>query len=236
MGVARSRSRLAVWLLAGAAAAVVIATVVIPGVIAGRLEGALRSALPGGRISVRVQGPPWRQLAGSFTVLQIEALGAEVNQLRVERLFLRLGDTRVPLGPLFRGGTLSVRSAAGGEGQITLTRENVQQYLSRSKGVQSPTVTMEGGVITIEGDVRVGELDLRARIVGRLVIASPRTVDLHVQELTVSGVEIPREVGALLVASFNPLINLESLPVPARVSSVAVESGQVTLVIRVDPQ
>lgn len=236
MGSARRRTRSALWLLAVAVAVAVLAMVAIPGVIAARLEGALRPTLPGGRISVRVQGPPWRLLAGSFTVLQIEALGAEINQLRVQRLFLRLGDTRVPLGPLFRGGTVSVRSAAGGEGQITLTRENVQQYLSRSKGVQRPSVTMEEGVIIIEGDVRVGELDLRARIVGRLVIASPHTVDLHVQELTVSGVEIPREVGALLVASFNPLINLEGLPVPARVSSVAVEGGQVTMMVRVDPQ
>ncbi len=232
----RSPSRLALWLLAVLAAAVVIGAVVIPGVIAGRLERILSSAFLGGRVSVRVQGPPWRVLAGSFSTLEVEAAGAEVNQLQLERLFLRLSDVRVPLRPLFRGGTLSVQSAGGGAGDITLTRENVAQYLSRSRGMQRPTVTMQQGVITIEGDVRVGELDLRARLVGRLVIASPRTVNLHVQELTVSGVQIPREVGALLVATVNPLINLEGLLFPARVSSVAVEGGQVTIVVRVDPQ
>jgi len=228
--------RLAVWLLAVVAVAAVVAALGVPAVLASRVEAVLRDDLGGGRVSVRVRGAPWRLLAGRLTVLEIEARGGEVNQLRAERIFLRLGDVRVPLGPLFREGTLNVRSASGGEGQITLTRENVEQYLSRSKGVARPTVAMEQGLLTIEGDVRVGELDLRARIVGRLVIASPRTVDLHVQELTVSGVEIPREVGALLVASFNPLINLEGLPVPARVSSVATEGGQVTIMVRVDAQ
>lgn len=230
----RTRPRLATWLLAIMAAGVVAVAFVVPAVLSSRLEAALRDDLGGGRVNVRVQGAPWRLLAGSFTVLEVEARGAVINQLPVERLFLRLREARVDLGRLFRENTLVLASVGGGEGEVTLTRENLERYLSGSKGMQRAVVGMEGGVITIEGDVRVGDLDLRARLVGRLVIASPRTLDLHVQELTVSGVEIPREVGALLVASFNPLVNLEGLPLPARIASVAVESGQATIMVRVD--
>jgi hypothetical protein len=229
----RSRARPAIWLLVILAVLVVVATLVIPAILSWRLESALRESL-GGRVSTRVAGVPWRLLRGSFDRLEVDTRGIVINHLPVERLYLTLGHARVDLGLLFRENRLLLRSAAGGEGQVTLTRENIEQYLAAAKSVQRATVALEQGLITIEGEVRVGELDLRARLVGRLEIASPRTVDLHIQELTVSGVEIPREVGALLVASINPLINLEGLPFPARVSSVAVEGGQATMMVRVE--
>src|SRR3972149_2739060 len=92
---------------------------------------------------------------------------------------------------------------------------------------------LDGGVITIEGDVRLGVVDLRVRMEGRLVVASPTTVDLYVQTLTVSGVQIPREIGSVLVSSLNPLITLDGMPVPMRIESVAVEGGQVRLSVRI---
>ncbi|HEV8340042.1 MAG TPA: DUF2993 domain-containing protein [bacterium] len=233
MASSRSRWRPLLWPVIILAALAVVATLVIPEILSWRLESALRESL-GGRVSVRVAGVPWRLLAGSFDTLGMEARGIAVNQLPVARLALRLSDARVDLPVLFRENRLVLQSASGGEGAVTLTRENVEQYLAAAKSIQSATVSLEEGLITIEGNVRVGELDLRARLVGRLEIASPTTVDLQVQELTVSGVEIPREVGALLVASINPLINLAGLPVPARISSVAVEGGEATMTVRVD--
>lgn len=235
MASARGRSRLLLWLSIILVVLGIVAALVIPAILSWRLESALAESL-GGRVRVRVVGVPWRLLAGSFDRLEVEARGAVINRLPVDRLTLRLSDARVDLPLLFRENRLMLRSASGGEGTVTLTRENVEQYLAAAKSVQSATVSLEQGLVTIEGNVRVGELDLRARLVGRLVIASPRTVDLHVQELTVSGVEIPREVGDLLVASINPLINLEGLPVPARVSSVAIEGGEATMMVLVDAQ
>ena len=94
-------------------------------------------------------------------------------------------------------------------------------------------VTLAGGVVTIEGDVRVGTVDLRARLEGRLVVSSPTTVDLHVQTLTVSGVEIPEEIGRMLGGNLNPLITLRGIPLPVRIESVAADEGQVRIHVRV---
>src|SRR3990172_4249569 len=81
--------------------------------------------------------------------------------------------------------------------------------------------------------LRLGAVDLRVRMEGRLVVASPTTVDLYVQTLTVSGVQIPREIGSVLVSSLNPLIALEGMPVAMRIESVAVEGGQVRMSVRI---
>ena len=116
---------------------------------------------------------------------------------------------------------------------VLLRHEDLARYLAAAKGVGRAVVTLASGVVTIEGDVRVGAADLRARLEGRLVVVSPTTVDLHVQTLTVSGVEIPAEIGRVLVSGLNPLITLQGLPVPVRIESVAVEEGKVHMRLRV---
>jgi len=132
-----------------------------------------------------------------------------------------------------RGDASAITRVGRGEGEVTLAQEDVQAFLASAKGVRRAVLRLDGGVITIEGDVRLGVVDLRVRMEGRLVVASPTTVDLYVQTLTVSGVQIPREIGSVLVSSLNPLIALEGMPVAMRIESVAVEGGQVRLSVRI---
>jgi hypothetical protein len=129
--------------------------------------------------------------------------------------------------------TLAVARVGDGEGMVVLGHEDVARFLVTARGVGRAVVTLASGVVTIEGDVRVGVTDLRARLEGRLVVTSPTTVDIRVQTLTVSGVEIPEEIGRVLVSGLNPLITLQGLPVPIRIESVAVEEGKVHMRLRV---
>ena len=229
-----ARSRLAVWLFTALAVIVILAVALAPTVLSWRLRTAVARSFAGSpQVSVQVSAAPWAIVTGALDGVTIEARSAIAGRLTIEQLSLRLEDVKVDPGRLLRGDASAITRVGRGEGEVTLAQEDVQTFLASAKGVRRAVLRLDAGVITIEGDVRLGAVDLRVRMEGRLVVASPTTVDLYVQTLTVSGVQIPREIGSVLVSSLNPLITLDGMPVPMRIESVAVEGGQVRLSVRI---
>ncbi len=225
-----ARARLAVWLFTAFAVVLILAVALAPMVLAWRLRVAVARSLAGpARVAVRVDAPPWSIVTGGLDAVTLEARRAMAGQLPVERLTLRLQEVRVDPARLWRGDGSPVTRVGRGEGEVALTQEDLQLFLASARGVQQAVLRLDGGAVSVEGDVRVGVVDLRMRMEGRLVPASPTTVDLYVQTLTVSGVELPREIGSVLVSRLNPLISLDGLPLPLWIESVAVEGGQVRM-------
>ncbi|MDR7474366.1 MAG: DUF2993 domain-containing protein [Armatimonadota bacterium] len=223
-----ARARLAVWLFTAFAVVLILAVALAPAVLAWRLRLAVTPSLAGpARVSVHVDAPPWSIITGRLDAVTLEARRAMAGQLPLERLTLRLEEVRVDPTRLWRGEGLPLVQVGRGEGEIILTQEDLRRFLVSARGVQQASLRLDGGAVTVEGDVRVGVVDLRMRLEGRLVPASPTTVDLYVQTLTVSGVELPREIGSVLVSRLNPLISLDGLPLPLWIASVAVEGGEV---------
>ncbi len=229
------RSRLAVWLFTAAAVVVIIAVAAAPAVVSWRLRAVVAQGLSGTpTISVRVRAQPWAVVTGALGGVAIDVHQAIVGRLPVDRLALRLRDVTVDPGRLLRGDPSALVAVGGGEGEVTLTQRDIETFLAAAKGVRRVVLRLQRGVVAVEGDVTVATLDFRVRMEGRLVVASPTTVDLYVQTLTVSGVEIPQEIGTVLVAGLNPLIALDGLPVPLRIETVAVEDGKVRMTVRVE--
>jgi len=229
------RSRLAVWLFTALAVVVIFGVALAPAIQALLLRNVVADSFSGSpQVNVRVQAPPWALVTGSLPAVTIDVRHALLGRLPIERLALRLQDVDVDPARLIRGDPSAVTRVGRGEGEVILTQKDVEAFLATAKSVQRAVLRLEGGVVAVEGDVRLGQLDLRARMEGRLVVASPTTVDLYVQTLTVSGVEIPREIGGVLVSSLNPLISLDQIPFPVRIESVAVEGGQVRLTVRIE--
>lgn len=225
--------RLVTWLLV-IVVLVIGAVIVAPAVVAWRVEAAIAQEFPGSAsVDVRVRTAPWRLIRGTLDRVEVDARRAPTGGIIADRLSVRLRDVHLDLSRLMLERTLAVARVGDGEGMVVLGHEDLARYLATAKGLGRAVVTLAGGVVTIEGDVRVGVTDLRARLEGRLVVVSPTTVDLHVQTLTVSGVEIPEETGRVLVSGLNPLITLQGLPVPIRIESVAVEEGKVHMRLRV---
>jgi hypothetical protein len=225
--------RLVTWLLV-IVVLVTGAVIVAPALVAWRVEAAIAQELPGtASVDVRVRTAPWRLIRGTLDRVEVEARRALLGEIIADQLSVRLRDVQLDLSRLMLERTLAVARVGDGEGMVVLGHEDVARFLVTARGVGRAVVTLAGGVVTIEGDVRVGTVDLRARLEGRLVVSSPTTVDLHVQTLTVSGVEIPEEIGRVLVSGLNPLITLRGIPLPVRIESVAADEGQVRIHVRV---
>ncbi len=229
------RARWGAGVAAVVAAAVVVVIVAAPAVLAWRLESAIADSLAGApEVHVQLDTAPWRVWGGSVSAMDVEVRRARLGQVPVDRMVLHLRDVDVNLPRAVRGEAGALERVAGGAGEIVLSRDDMERFLDGVKGIRHAAVQLEAGLATIEGDVSVGSLDLRVRLEGRLVVASATAVDLYVQTLTVSGVQIPKEIGGVLASSLNPLLALEGLPVPVRIESVAVEHGQVRMVVRVE--
>lgn len=225
--------RLVTWLLV-IVVLVIGAVIVAPAVVAWRVEAAIAQEFPGtASVDVRVRTAPWRLIRGTLDSVEVEARRAPTGAIIADQLSIRLRDVHIDISSLMREGVLAGTRVGEGEGMVVLGHEDVERFLATARGVGRPVVTLAGGVVTIEGDVRVGTVDLRARLEGQLVVSSPTTVDIRVQTLTVSGIEIPEEIGRMLVGNLNPLISLHGLPMPIRIESVAVEEGKVHMRLRV---
>ncbi len=225
--------RLVTWLLV-IVVLVIGAVIIAPIVVAWRVEAAIAENFPGTTdVDVRVRTAPWRLIRGTLDSVEVEARRALLGEIIADQLSVRLRDVQLDLSRLMLERTLAVARVGDGEGMVVLGHEDVARFLATARGVGRPVVTLAGGVVTIEGDVRVGTVDLRARLEGRLVVSSPTTVDIRVQTLTVSGIEIPEEIGRMLVGNLNPLITLRGIPLPVRIESVAADEGQVRIHVRV---
>lgn len=228
------RARWAAGLIAAAAAIVIVALVAAPLVLARRLQSVIAHSLAGTpEVHVQLETAPWRLWRGSVSAMRADVGRAQLGQVPVDRMTLHLRDVEVSLPAVLRGEAGAIRRVGSGDGEILVSREDMERFLDGVKGIRHAAVQLEAGLATIEGDVSVGSLDLRVRLEGRLVVASPTAVDLYVQTLTVSGVQIPKEIGGVLASSLNPLLALEGFPVPLRIESVAVDHGQVRMVVRV---
>src|SRR3972149_7352121 len=162
-----ARSRLAVWLFTALAVIVILAVALAPTVLSWRLRTAVARSFAGSpQVSVPVNAPPWAIVTGALDALNLNGRPAIAGRLAIEQLSLRLEDVKVDPGRLLRGDASAIMRVGRGEGEVTLAQEDVQTFLASAKGVRRAVLRLDAGVITIEGDVRLGAVDLRGRMEG----------------------------------------------------------------------
>lgn len=208
----------------------------LPSLVAWRLEAALARSLQG-RPAVAVRTTPAGALTGRLRQVRADVRGAVVNRIPVDRLRVDLRGVEVDASRLYLRRQFVLRAVASGEGEVVLTQADLQRLLRETKGVSAAAVTLDDGMVTVEGDVRLEgfarELPLHVRLEGRLVATGPTTVGLHVRTLTLSGLVVPGEFGNALVGAINPLLDLRDLPVPARITDVRVDDGAARIAVAV---
>src|SRR3972149_10986045 len=162
-----ARSRLAVWLFTALAVIVILAVALAPTVLSWRLRTAVARSFAGSpQVSVQVSAAPWAIVTGALDGVTIEVRRAIAGRLPIEQLSLRLEDVDVDPGRLLRGDTSVITRVGRGEGEVTLSQEDVQTFLASAKGVRRAVLRLDAGVITIEGDVRLGAVGPRGRMEG----------------------------------------------------------------------
>jgi hypothetical protein len=100
--------------------------------------------------------------------------------------------------------------------------------------VSGVVVKFADGLVRVTGTVSV--LDARAdvTVVGHLVVRDARQIVLDVDTLNVVGLAVPSGVANVLITPLNPLLTVDTLPIPLRLTSVDVKEG--SAVVTAEPR
>jgi len=107
--------------------------------------------------------------------------------------------------------------------------DSLRRYLE-GRGVRNPAVRMDRGVVTMTGQVTVLSALVDVTLRAALVVSDGMRLAFDVQELRVSGLEVPREVGNALAASINPILTAPQQPVPLQFTGVTIDDGLARIV------
>jgi hypothetical protein len=215
--------------LVGILIVVVVAALAGPGVLlSSRLAGDARRSLHAQDASVRVIAGPLGVLQGRLARLDLHARGAMLDGASVDEITLELHGVTIDLGRAFRG-ELMVRGVARGNTAMVVGEDSLRRYLE-GRGVRNPAVRMDRGVVTMTGQVTVLSALVDVTLRAALVVSDGMRLAFDVQELRVSGLEVPREVGNALAASINPILTAPQQPVPLQFTGVTIDDGLARIV------
>jgi hypothetical protein len=202
-------------------------------VLSSRLESNLQAALQARDASVRVTGGPLGIFQGRLARLRVRARDAKFDGTTVDEVTLDLRGVSVDPRRAFRGDLL-LRGVDGGRAVLLVGEARFREYLE-SRGVQGAAVQLDDGAVRVTGRVTILNALVEVTLRAGLVIRDGVRLDLDVQELRVSGLEVPRDVGNALASSVNPILTAPQQPVRLRFTGVGVDGGTARLTGEVAP-
>lgn len=219
------------WIVA--AAIVILPFLLFPSIVGWRLEAALRKDLRAQSAHVSLGGG-LGSFSGNFSRLSMTVRQGQLDGVPVSEIQAEFSQVKLDVGRVLRRGELAITNLGPGRASLTLTANDIQRYLVEQKGIRGVQVTLDDGIVTLQGKVNVLNFDIDAILRGRLVVPDGRQVVMRVETLAVSGVALPPSVADALAASMNPLLRAEDLPLPFRISDVTVDDGR-AIVLAVSP-
>ncbi|HLA24843.1 MAG TPA: DUF2993 domain-containing protein [bacterium] len=212
-----------------------MAVLVGPAVIlSSRLQNDVRRDLRARDASVRVTAGPVAIAQGRLARLSLRARGAMLDGASIDEVTLDLRGVTIDPGRAFRG-DLVLRRVESGTAVLVVGEESLRRYLAEGRGFRNAGVRMDDGVVTITGQITILNALVDVTLRAGLVVRDGRHLSLDVQQLRVSGLEVPRDVGNALVIAINPILTAPQQPVPLRLTGVTVDGGAARLVGEVAP-
>lgn len=211
---------------------VVVAAAALNPLLAWRLQTALRQSLATPFVTVRLIGWPGAILSGRYPQVTIVAHRASADGVVLDELSAQLQDVQLDPVRAAALGQFLVRSIGSGQVTLRLLQEDVQRAVENRSSATGVSVRLGGDVVRVAGTVPV--LDVRAEVSGRLIVRGAREVVLDVATMELVGVSVPPSVANVLISPLNPLLTVDSLPVPVRLTSVEVKEG--SAVVTAEPR
>ena len=203
-------------------------------ILSSRLQNDVRRDLRARDASVRVTAGPVAIAQGRLARLSLRARGAMLDGASIDEVTLDLRGVTIDPGRAFRG-DLVLRRVESGTAVLVVGEESLRRYLAEGRGFRNAGVRMDDGVVTITGQITILNALVDVTLRAGLVVRDGRHLSLDVQQLRVSGLEVPRDVGNALVIAINPILTAPQQPVPLRLTGVTVDRGAARLVGEVAP-
>lgn len=203
----------------------IIAVLLGPGaVLSARLRDDVRADLAARGATVRVVAGPLAILQGRIARLVLHARGASLGGVSLDEIILDLRGVTIDPGRALQG-DLVIRRVEQGTADLVVGEESLRRYLVEGRGFRNAGVQMDDGIVTITGQVTVLNALVDVTLRAGLIVRDGRQLAVDVQQLRVSGLDVPRDLGNALAISINPILTAPQQPVPLRLTGVAVDGG-----------
>ncbi len=147
-------------------------------------------------------------MRGRLPAMEIHALGARVDRLRVREIHLLCMGVRFSLPLLLSRGRFMPRSMDSLEVEAEITEDAFNDLFreqQKNLRVGNPHIRMMDGCVCFSGTVSTFLLNSRVRVAGRLELGGESTIDFRIASLKVGGIPVPSFVTRRIVRRMNPI-------------------------------
>jgi hypothetical protein len=213
----------------GVLAAVVGVNLVAPVVVGAAMKEPLRKLLMASQVDIAVESWPFAALWwGNVDRLTLLARDVQAGDLRLEQFSATFRQLRVDPRALYANHALVVRSIGSGSARGTVSQEALAVALARQPGVRIDTVVLRPGTVHVRATVRVLGIDVAVDGDGRFVLSGGNTLDLILDQATLSGAGTIT-LGGQLTTRVPSVLRVPSLPLGLRITDIRVEDGRLVL-------
>jgi LmeA-like phospholipid-binding len=228
-GMIRRPSSLWIVLVAVLAAATIV-NFATPQITAAALRGALSRTLGSSEITVRVAAwPPVAVWWGQVDTVAVEARDLHAGALTVDAFDATLEQVRLDPTALYADHKLAIRSLGSCVARIRVSQSTLTAVVAAQASLHDVSVVLTRGRVSLAATVSMLGTPLRATADGRLVLDGPTAVDLVLDRVNVSGIALPPGVANAATRSFNPVLDVRSLPFNLHFTGLTVADGWVTI-------
>jgi hypothetical protein len=222
--------RRALWILIAAAVGIAAAIVIPARAVERQITAAIQPLLePGGTVTVRARASPLGLARGYLSRVRVTAHAIRIGALTAQRLDASLSGVDLVKTA---SGDRALGRVRGGGAVIEFGRGDLERFL-RTRGVDTPEVTIDEAGVSAEGVVTVGGAAVRARVRGQFYSAGPDLL-FRIASLQVSGVDVPPAIVQTAMGLVRPAVSLRDLPFPMVIDRVTSEPGRVIVRARVE--
>lgn len=197
--------------------------------LSSRLQEDVRRDLRARDASVRVVAGPLGIARGRLARLSLRARGATVAGASVDEITLDLRGVAIDRRRAFAG-DLVLQGTDRGTAALVVGEQSLRTYLMDGRGMRNADVRMDDGAVTITGQIMFLNALVDVTLRAGLIILDGTSLVLDVQQLRVSGLDVPRELGNALAVSINPILTAPLQPLPLRLTGVTVDGGTARIV------
>ncbi len=167
-----------------------------------------------------------------FTIKSIKLLAtkAKIRDLNICDVYLKANDVKINIEKFLKNKKFKILSVATKEFRFKLTQEAVNDVLKRKAKklkVKNGYVEFKNNCIVFRGETNFLKFTTSFYIRGRIKVKDKHLLNFEPRFVIINGSRVSRRFLKKLAKWYNPLVDLEKLPIPIRVEKFEIVKGEI---------
>jgi len=169
---------------------------------------------------------------GRFKSIVAEAVEADVDDLKIDWIRVKLFDVTLNLEDLLKHRVVRVISAQNNIFSARISESAINRFLAKRNNrlkIKNLKVDFKGSKVEATGVYNLWGLGNKVKVLGYFRVKSGRLLYFFVEKAWVNGIPLPAGQVRNLMRKMNPVLNLEKVVFQPNLRNVAIEDEQFIL-------